>query len=253
MGYQWSPPLSSNPPLQVGWDYFSSCDVYLWFCLLITVCLSHSTRINVAVKFTLGIFFPYAVSFHWTQMLWGCFSRKWLQPPQPCPSTIITFQLWPGSTVSTLLSVDMIQSVTSWCTSACDTLIFRVWIKSMLILSHSFLLSVRSRDVLEGIANQIPSFQGLKFSGSDLMDFGQCVSYSSSHWSLLYGIDEVSTSSFSSLSVLVSLCQYEDNLSLEQCFPTPVLKYPKEYTFLLLPQTSTPDSTCQIIIKPSII
>lgn len=60
----------------------------------------------------------------------------------------------------------------------------------MLIVSHSFLLSVRSRDVLEGIENQIPSFQGLKFSGSDLMDFGQCVSYSPSHWSLLYGIDE---------------------------------------------------------------
>ncbi|XP_023860023.1 N-acetylneuraminate lyase [Salvelinus sp. IW2-2015] len=51
-------------------------------------------------------------------------------------------------------------------------------------------VNLRSRDVLEGIENQIPSFQGLKFSGSDLMDFGQCVSYSPSHWSLLYGIDE---------------------------------------------------------------
>ncbi|CAB1324273.1 unnamed protein product [Coregonus sp. 'balchen'] len=51
-------------------------------------------------------------------------------------------------------------------------------------------VNLRSRDVLEGIEKQIPSFQGLKFSGSDMMDFGQCVSYSPSHWSLLYGIDE---------------------------------------------------------------
>uniref|UniRef100_A0A3P8YFV5 N-acetylneuraminate lyase n=1 Tax=Esox lucius TaxID=8010 RepID=A0A3P8YFV5_ESOLU len=49
---------------------------------------------------------------------------------------------------------------------------------------------LRSRDVLEGIDAEIPSFRGLKFSGSDLMDFGQCVSYSPSHWSLLYGMDE---------------------------------------------------------------
>ncbi|KAK6309067.1 hypothetical protein J4Q44_G00205300 [Coregonus suidteri] len=49
-------------------------------------------------------------------------------------------------------------------------------------------VNLLSRDVLEGIEKQIPSFQGLKFS--DLMDFGQCVSYSPSHWSLLYSIDE---------------------------------------------------------------
>ncbi|KAJ7992981.1 hypothetical protein DPEC_G00267710 [Dallia pectoralis] len=49
---------------------------------------------------------------------------------------------------------------------------------------------LQSRDVLEGIEALIPSFRGLKFSGSDLMDFGQCVSYSPPHWSLLYGMDE---------------------------------------------------------------
>uniref|UniRef100_A0A8C8EG57 N-acetylneuraminate lyase n=1 Tax=Oncorhynchus tshawytscha TaxID=74940 RepID=A0A8C8EG57_ONCTS len=47
-------------------------------------------------------------------------------------------------------------------------------------------VNLLSRDVLEGIEKQIPSFQGLKFSGSALMDFGQCVSNSPSHWSLLY-------------------------------------------------------------------
>ncbi|KAM3876137.1 N-acetylneuraminate lyase [Diretmus argenteus] len=51
-------------------------------------------------------------------------------------------------------------------------------------------VNVQARDVLEGIEKLIPSFMGVKFSGSDLMDFGQCVSYSQPHWSLLYGVDE---------------------------------------------------------------
>lgn len=55
--------------------------------------------------------------------------------------------------------------------------------------------SVPVRDVLEDIEKLIPSFRGVKFSGSDLMDFGQCVSYSKPLWSLLYGVDEVSFSS----------------------------------------------------------
>ncbi|KAJ8278922.1 hypothetical protein COCON_G00059880 [Conger conger] len=51
-------------------------------------------------------------------------------------------------------------------------------------------VNLLARDVLEGIEKQIPSFRGLKFSGSDLMDFGQCVSYCPSDWSILYGMDE---------------------------------------------------------------
>uniref|UniRef100_A0A8C8BTF4 N-acetylneuraminate lyase n=1 Tax=Oncorhynchus tshawytscha TaxID=74940 RepID=A0A8C8BTF4_ONCTS len=73
---------------------------------------------------------------------------------------------------------------------------------------------VNCEDVLEGIEKQIPSFQGLKFSGSALMDFGQCVSNSPSHWSLLYVTPISQHTFFSSLSVCLS--QYEDNLSLEE-------------------------------------
>ncbi|KAG7488209.1 hypothetical protein MATL_G00030320 [Megalops atlanticus] len=51
-------------------------------------------------------------------------------------------------------------------------------------------VNLRARDVVEGIEKCIPSFHGLKFSGQDLLDFGQCVSYSQPHWSLLYGMDE---------------------------------------------------------------
>lgn len=51
-------------------------------------------------------------------------------------------------------------------------------------------VNLRSIDVLEGIEKQIPSFRGVKFSGTDLMDFGLCVSHSPADWSLLYGVDE---------------------------------------------------------------
>lgn len=53
------------------------------------------------------------------------------------------------------------------------------------------LVSVLASDVLEGIEELIPSFSGVKFSGVDLMDLGQCVSYSQPRWSVLYGVDEV--------------------------------------------------------------
>ncbi|XP_056235487.1 N-acetylneuraminate lyase [Seriola aureovittata] len=52
-------------------------------------------------------------------------------------------------------------------------------------------VNVPARDVLEGIEALIPSYSGVKFSSTDLMDFGQCVSYSqSADWSVLYGVDE---------------------------------------------------------------
>uniref|UniRef100_A0A1A8GGD0 N-acetylneuraminate lyase n=1 Tax=Nothobranchius korthausae TaxID=1143690 RepID=A0A1A8GGD0_9TELE len=51
-------------------------------------------------------------------------------------------------------------------------------------------VNVHVRDVIEGIEKLIPSFRGVKFSGCDLMDFGQCVSYCQADWSVLYGVDE---------------------------------------------------------------
>ncbi|XP_068175906.1 N-acetylneuraminate lyase [Antennarius striatus] len=51
-------------------------------------------------------------------------------------------------------------------------------------------VTIPVRDVLEDIEKLIPSFRGVKFSGCDLMDFGQCVSYSQPRWSCLYGVDE---------------------------------------------------------------
>ncbi|XP_077463363.1 N-acetylneuraminate lyase [Stigmatopora argus] len=45
-------------------------------------------------------------------------------------------------------------------------------------------------DLLEGMEALIPSFRGVKFSSSDLMDLGQCVNHIPPHWSILYGVDE---------------------------------------------------------------
>lgn len=62
-----------------------------------------------------------------------------------------------------------------------------------------FISSVNVRELIEGIEKVIPSFRGVKFTASDLMDLGQCISYIPPHWSVLYGIDEVSLSSFCSM------------------------------------------------------
>ncbi|XP_061833932.1 N-acetylneuraminate lyase isoform X1 [Nerophis lumbriciformis] len=51
-------------------------------------------------------------------------------------------------------------------------------------------VNVPARDLLEGIETLIPSFRGVKFSGSDLMDLGQCVSHIQPHCSVMYGVDE---------------------------------------------------------------
>lgn len=68
----------------------------------------------------------------------------------------------------------------------------------MLMVFH-FLSPVPAREVLQDIEKLIPSFSGVKFSGTDLLDLGQCVSQSPPHWSILYGVDEVSYSSFFAL------------------------------------------------------
>ncbi|CAI5639275.1 unnamed protein product [Oreochromis niloticus] len=51
-------------------------------------------------------------------------------------------------------------------------------------------VNVKVRELIEGIEKVIPSFRGIKFTESDLMDLGQCISYSQPHWSVLYGVDE---------------------------------------------------------------
>lgn len=52
---------------------------------------------------------------------------------------------------------------------------------------------VRAEELLDGIQEKIPTFQGLKFSDTDLLDFGQCVDQNHQRqFALLFGVDEVS-------------------------------------------------------------
>uniref|UniRef100_A0A8C4LCQ5 N-acetylneuraminate lyase n=1 Tax=Equus asinus TaxID=9793 RepID=A0A8C4LCQ5_EQUAS len=50
---------------------------------------------------------------------------------------------------------------------------------------------VRAEEVLGGIQEKIPTFQGLKFSDTDLLDFGQCVDQNRQRqFAFLFGVDE---------------------------------------------------------------
>ncbi|XP_068841983.1 N-acetylneuraminate lyase isoform X4 [Capricornis sumatraensis] len=50
---------------------------------------------------------------------------------------------------------------------------------------------VRAEELLDGIQDKIPSFQGLKFSDTDLLDFGQCVDQNrQQQFAFLFGVDE---------------------------------------------------------------
>ncbi|KAH0503539.1 N-acetylneuraminate lyase [Microtus ochrogaster] len=52
-------------------------------------------------------------------------------------------------------------------------------------------VKIRAEELLDGIREKIPSFQGLKFSDTDLLDFGQCVDQNQQRqFALLFGVDE---------------------------------------------------------------
>lgn len=54
------------------------------------------------------------------------------------------------------------------------------------------LCTVRVEELLDGIREQIPTFQGVKFSDTDLLDLAQCINKNGSEqFAFLYGVDEV--------------------------------------------------------------
>nr|XP_031291492.1 N-acetylneuraminate lyase isoform X7 [Camelus dromedarius] len=56
-------------------------------------------------------------------------------------------------------------------------------------------VKIRAEELLDGIQEKIPTFQGLKFSDTDLLDFGQCVDQNRQRqFAFLFGVDEVSHS-----------------------------------------------------------
>lgn len=52
-------------------------------------------------------------------------------------------------------------------------------------------VKIRAEELLDGIQEKIPTFRGLKFSDTDLLDFGQCVDqYRQRQFAFLFGVDE---------------------------------------------------------------
>ncbi|XP_023366557.1 N-acetylneuraminate lyase isoform X2 [Otolemur garnettii] len=52
-------------------------------------------------------------------------------------------------------------------------------------------VKIRAEELLDGIQEKIPTFQGLKFSDTDLLDFGQCVDQNrQQQFAFLFGVDE---------------------------------------------------------------
>nr|XP_019592297.1 PREDICTED: N-acetylneuraminate lyase isoform X1 [Rhinolophus sinicus] len=52
-------------------------------------------------------------------------------------------------------------------------------------------VEIRAEELLDGIQEKIPSFQGLKFSDTNLLDFGQCVDQNRQRQlAFLFGVDE---------------------------------------------------------------
>lgn len=52
--------------------------------------------------------------------------------------------------------------------------------------------TVRVEELLDGIKAQIPTFQGVKFSDTDLLDLAQCINKDETgEFEFLYGVDEV--------------------------------------------------------------
>lgn len=73
-------------------------------------------------------------------------------------------------------------------------------------MRHLLFWTVRAEELLDGIQDKIPTFQGLKFSDTDLLDFGQCVDQNrQQQFAFLFGVDEVSFP-LAYPSRLVSLC-----------------------------------------------
>ncbi|NXX15562.1 NPL lyase, partial [Podargus strigoides] len=100
-------------------------------------------------------------------------------------------------------------------------------------------VKIRVEELLDGIKEQIPTFQGVKFSDTDLLDLAQCINRNENEqFVFLYGVDESSpfafTDSIFGLGFFGSTYNYlgrKTNLML-QAFAKPDLVLARKYQFL---------------------
>ncbi|XP_051481131.1 N-acetylneuraminate lyase isoform X2 [Apus apus] len=97
---------------------------------------------------------------------------------------------------------------------------------------------VRVEEMLDGIKEQIPTFQGVKFSDTDLLDLAQCVNKNErEQFAFLYGVDEqlLSALAIGADGAVGSTYNYlgqKTNLML-QAFAKPDLVLARKYQFLI--------------------
>ncbi|XP_072198910.1 N-acetylneuraminate lyase isoform X1 [Excalfactoria chinensis] len=99
-------------------------------------------------------------------------------------------------------------------------------------------VKIRVEELLDGIREQIPTFQGVKFSDTDLLDFAQCINKNErEQFVFLYGVDEqlLSALAIGANGAVGSTYNYlgrKTNLML-QAFAKPDLALARKYQFLL--------------------
>ncbi|NWI96253.1 NPL lyase, partial [Pitta sordida] len=97
---------------------------------------------------------------------------------------------------------------------------------------------VRVEELLDGIKERIPTFQGVKFSDTDLLDFAQCVHKNETQQlDILYGVDEqlLSALAVGADGAVGSTYNYlgrQTNLML-QAFAKADLALAQQYQFLI--------------------
>ncbi|NXG63643.1 NPL lyase, partial [Hemiprocne comata] len=98
-------------------------------------------------------------------------------------------------------------------------------------------VKIRVEELLDGIKEQIPTFQGVKFSDTDLLDLAQCINKNEGEqFAFLYGVDEqlLSALAIGADGAVGSTYNYlgqKTNLML-QAFAKPDLALARKYQFL---------------------
>ncbi|KFP01627.1 N-acetylneuraminate lyase isoform X1 [Calypte anna] len=98
-------------------------------------------------------------------------------------------------------------------------------------------VKIRVEELLDGITEQIPTFRGVKFSDTDLLDLAQCINKNErEQFTFLYGVDEqlLSALAIGADGAVGSTYNYlgqKTNLML-QAFAKPDLALARKYQFL---------------------
>uniref|UniRef100_A0A8C7A1D2 N-acetylneuraminate lyase n=1 Tax=Nothoprocta perdicaria TaxID=30464 RepID=A0A8C7A1D2_NOTPE len=103
-------------------------------------------------------------------------------------------------------------------------------------IPHLTGVKIRVEELLDGIKEQIPTFQGVKFSDMDLLDLAQCINKNDrEELVFLYGVDEVRASlAFAIFIVIFSTYNYlgQKNNMMLQAFAQHDLSLARKYQFL---------------------